>query len=255
MARPGSSLTASRKCASASSGRPFSRKATAQPVVELRVLRSRFERLLEVGDGFVPPGQGGERGAEVGVRLGRAGVEGERATVAEHGLLELALLGQHEAQLGRRGGALRLGGSGRAEEARRFVHLPFLRERAAQEHAGLGGVRLDLQGPAIVGDGPVEVAPPLQETGQLKVRALVPGTDGDRLPGRGQGRLEVAFRRRDLGHLQMAVRESRPLPEHLLAEVPGLGVLLVLHELVEPLVLSEERDQVLGVFLAPVEAV
>jgi hypothetical protein len=53
----------------------------------------------------------------------------------------------------------------------------------------------------------------------------------------------------------MAVREPRPLPEHLVAQGPGLAVLLVLDELVEPLVLPEERDEVLRVFLAAVEAV
>ena len=53
----------------------------------------------------------------------------------------------------------------------------------------------------------------------------------------------------------MAVRESRPLPQHVPAQCPGLDVLPLLHELVEALVRAEERDQVLGVFLAPVEAV
>ena len=107
----------------------------------------------------------------------------------------------------------------------------LLRERAAEQEPGLGRVRLERQGLAKVGDRPVEVAPLLQESGQLKVRALVLRPDGHRLPGRGQGRVEVAVGRGDLGHLQMAVGESRPLPEHLLAEGPGLGVLLVVHQL------------------------
>src|SRR6187401_424743 len=79
-------------------------------------------------------------------------------------------------------------------------------------------------------------------------------TDRDRLGRRRPGRIEVALGRGDLRHLEMAVRESRALPEHVVAESAGLRVFLLLHELVEPLVLPEECDQVLGVLLAPVEA-
>ena len=51
----------------------------------------------------------------------------------------------------------------------------------------------------------------------------------------------------------MAVREPRPLREHRVAKGLGLGVLLGLDQLRQPLVQAEETDQVLGVLLAAIE--
>ena len=65
------------------------------------------------------------------MRLGRAGIEGEGAAVAQDRLLHLSLPGQDEAELGCGQSALGLGRGGAAQEARSLVQHPLLREHAA----------------------------------------------------------------------------------------------------------------------------
>ena len=68
-----------------------------------------------------------------------------------------------------------------------------------------------------------------------------------------QGRGQVALRGRDPGHLEMAVGETGPLPQHPVAQDSGLGVFLGVDQLRQLLVRAEESDEILGVFLASVE--
>src|SRR5207342_2685642 len=118
---------------------------------------------FEVRDGFVPLTLGGEGGAEIGMRLRRAGVEGEGAAVAGDGLRPLALFGQNVAELGRGQCALRWAGGAGPEQARGLVQLSLLRERAAQPRARIGGAGIEGERLTEMGDGSVEVAPLAQQ--------------------------------------------------------------------------------------------